>query len=663
MHRRGQQCWLLLLWYTMKLYLHHIFIVTLISLIYFIGWENFDLPQRSTSISISDFLTKSVAFDLLGFLTGHVISIFTTVLLIYYLSLPYKKETPLYFPYIHISITCLLIASIICFGIDKYPKIEISILSADTIIPSSKTIIFCTLSILFFLSLTYILKERSKLSLFFFIATITIFFSPYINYETNKIFKKLAPAPDVIIIGLDSVSYNQLQKNIDQLPSIATITSAGVSYTDAYTPLARTFPAWNAILTGLYPASTNIRYNLTEFNEQSLQNNLARDFKKLGYETIFAQDERRFSNINEEYGFDITYGPKVGASDFIIPSLSNNLFSAYFSSSYLGSLFFSNLKHNRVSSLTYIPESFNTSIEQHIKDSSKAIFLAIHYCLAHFPYTWSNSSEDHLSGEIELHRSALSKIDTQIGSLISTLKDTGRFDNSIIILLSDHGEGLGNKNDLLIPNSEKYHRLLRGHGNSVISKDQNNVILHINTPEHRKNNTLRYDKNTVSLVDVKPTLETLVNLHPTKTDGKNILPTPTTIIKGATENVAYIETGIQIELPQPNASQRQLANVANKLMTSYYVNEKGLLTISKDFFKYNLLKKQFAEISNSQISIFDPSLDNNNILIYDRLENEKNQYKCTQFENSECWHAQRLICHSLPAYLSNRYVTCAPPKI
>ena len=633
----------------------YIFLTILLYLIYFVGWSTLELQDRGSAFSIHDFINTAVILDLLLFFASHVFLLILIYIYTHIISVSSEYILKKSYTYTYIVTIFILLGSIINFGIYNFPNLEISLVSSQTNIAQSPYIYITLIVILsIFSTSTNIIRKNFAHSIFLALSTLYIL-SPYITQHPEKIIPTptTSTSPDVIIIGIDSVSFNQLEENIKDLPNLSALTETGITYTNAYTPLARTFPAWNAIITGNYPATTGVRFNLNEFNNLSLQNNIVRDMNLQGYETVFAQDERRFSNIDERYGYNTVYGPLIGASDFIIPALSDNIISSYFSAAIFGEYLFPNIFNNRVSPKTYSPTSFTNSINKHIKKTSSALFLTIHYCLAHYPYTWSNSS-DELGGEEHMHKRALFEIDKQIGSLIKTLKTSKRFDNAIIVLLSDHGEGLGSSPEVLIPESEAFHRLLRGHGNSVLSKDQNNVVLHISTPELRVLNQKKITSKIASLVDLRSTISKLVGLPNPTTDGQDLFDGDT---NQAQRNI-YIETGIQMELPAANTSESELADMTKHLIKSYYVNDEGLLTITPDFAKDNIMKKQFASISAYQIKIFDPTILENNVLVYDRIAETKDQYSCSVKDNTDCEAIKELACKLLPVSKANQLVQC-----
>lgn len=78
-------------------------------------------------------------------------------------------------------------------------------------------------------------------------------------------------------------------------------------------------------------------------------------------------------------------------------------------------------------------------------------FLFINYLDAHEPYfghrqfaeSFNQSAEGGSSTDLQRYQQEVAYVDQQIGQLFDRLKDNGKFDNSLIIVTSDHGEGFG----------------------------------------------------------------------------------------------------------------------------------------------------------------------------------------------------------------------------
>lgn len=571
------------------------------------------------------------------------------------------------------ALTCfiLLVYSLLGFALQHYPWLELAIIS-DSLSATSPyqqigTIAFLSLSGLLLFSFLYNLKSSRKiaasqlLAILFFVTPLTSIHLPQ-ALESHAAGVTTAKAdtqrqqPDIIMVGLDSVSLYQARENADQVPFIASLLQRGITYEQAFTPLGRTFGAWNSILSGRYPKHHGARFNLTEFRPKQIQQMLPTDLKELGYYNIYTQDERRFNNINEEYGFDTTVGPAVGAIDFIIPLFADHLFTAYFTNSDIGKWLLPSLYNNRASSITYDPAVFTKSILQETEASpeNKPLFMASHFCLAHFPYRWRTFATDSVNGnreEVPLYRQSLKALDQQIENLFRGLHQQGRLNNAIVILLSDHGEGLGVEPPLwvdwpkeLLVNSPlgEFSQILRGHGNSLLSRDQNSVILNIF--QTRKNLTTRTIQSPVSLIDIRPTILSLLEQPVSHiVDGIAI---PPAVQHAQQSRYLFMETGMMMDLPQPDATASELAAKVKDSAAGYVINPQGRLIINEDFIHYNESRKQFGVVHNDHLLISTPD-NSNNFLLVNRSSKQWAKMTQTELENSEQSHLlDALNCYS-----------------
>lgn len=360
--------------------------------------------------------------------------------------------------------------------------------------------------------------------------------------------------PNIIVIGLDSlrpdfISY--INKSGVDTPHINHFLRRSTNFTEAYTPLARTFPAWISILTGKHPKKTKARVNLNDATSLIAQDTVPKELQKVGYFTAYATDEKRFSNITTDYGFDQVLGPDMGISDFLLGGLSDFPLTNLIVNLPLGRLIFPYNYSNRAAAITYDPNSFIQIIanELHPK-KDKPLFLAVHFCLTHWPFTWANNQQKGSVSLVQRYRSSIKRVDEQFDRLLALLKAKGLLKNSWVILLSDHGTTLGLEGDRLINrnyyrgNLNKLHWVTvnklsqtdnrpdkfkpcyqlntsYGQGTDILSLKQYRVLLAFSSSNQAQKN---YSNNTrVSLLDIAPTILDLINLPSIKnSDGVSL---------------------------------------------------------------------------------------------------------------------------------------------
>jgi hypothetical protein len=342
--------------------------------------------------------------------------------------------------------------------------------------------------------------------------------------------------PNVIVIGIDSLRSDLVGNPGGSwlTPAIDGFLSEARVVSDTITPLGRTFPAWISILTGDHPQSTGARENLIPRDALEIESTLADRLRSLGYRTVFATDEVRFSNIDTSYGFDIALTPTVGAADFLLGTANDLPLSNLIVNTRLGALLFPASYANRGVAVTYRPETFIDRLAAGVEFGSPT-FLAIHLTLPHWPFRWAEDQHsvfEDSGPQPYAYLAALVGVDRQFRQLMELLEQRGALDNSIVVLLSDHGEGLGLPQDNLIgsPAARAVTGSLRvatwGHGTSVLSPHQSQVLLAFRGYGQEQFAAGRQSPVDVpaSLEDVTPTLLDLIGeLSPTdQFDGRSL---------------------------------------------------------------------------------------------------------------------------------------------
>lgn len=260
--------------------------------------------------------------------------------------------------------------------------------------------------------------------------------------------------PDIIIIGLDSLRPDftgYFGSQTAHTPNIDAFLREARVFNQAYTPLARTYPSWISVLTAKYPKHNFARNNLVNPGRVITNETLPRRLRRAGYETVYATDEKRFSNITEAYGFDRVLGPRMGVNDFLLGSLTDfplgNLLVNLPGANWLLPYNYG----NRAAAVTYNPESFLRLVRLGlVSRTDKPLFLSIHFCLSHWPFTWAGDGMRSSAKMPDLYRNSVQGVDRQLGELMEILKANGLLENSLVVLLSDHGTALGLPGDRII---------------------------------------------------------------------------------------------------------------------------------------------------------------------------------------------------------------------
>jgi len=139
------------------------------------------------------------------------------------------------------------------------------------------------------------------------------------------------------------------------------------------------------------------------------------------------------------------------------------------------------------------------------KNWQKKFFLWMHLYDPHFPYNPPEPYRSEYAGR--LYDGAIAFADEQVGRLVRLLKEKGVYQNTVIVLAGDHGEGLGE-------HGEKTHGFF-------IYNSTMHVPLLVRVPGGAVGRTV---VDPVSLVDLMPTVLEAVGVEtPAQVQGKSLL--------------------------------------------------------------------------------------------------------------------------------------------
>jgi hypothetical protein len=344
--------------------------------------------------------------------------------------------------------------------------------------------------------------------------------------------------PNVIFIGIDSLRRDVVGggTGLGVTPHLDAFLSEGAhQFSDAITPMARTFPSWISVLSGRYPRSTGARENLMPRSALTSFRTLPEILRERGYRTFYATDEVRFANIDESFGFDRVVTPTIGVADFLLGKASDLPLSNLVSNTTLGRWLFPATYSNRAVAHTYRPETFSSWLDGEIEAGGPQM-LAIHFTLPHYPYRWAEPDDvifDRSSDLAYQYQNAVIAADRQFGRLMHTLERKGLLNNALVAVLSDHGEALGIPGVDVLMRAAEVRRVLGpmrvgiyGHGTSVLSPHQYTTLLAFRGfGSAAFPMTARVHDAPVSLVDLAPTvLEMLGAPADAGLDGRSLRP-------------------------------------------------------------------------------------------------------------------------------------------
>ncbi|MEQ8768614.1 MAG: sulfatase-like hydrolase/transferase [Planctomycetota bacterium] len=303
--------------------------------------------------------------------------------------------------------------------------------------------------------------------------------------------------PSVLLISIDTLRADHLGTYGDasaRTPSLDALAKEGVTFLDAQAPVPLTLPSHTTLMTGLDPYLHGVHDNGLFVVPPSAQT-LAESLRAEDYWTgavIGSYPLIRRFGIDQ--GFEV-YDDRLAVSG----TMSGEIVER---------------PANEVTDRTI-------ALLKRAADSGKAFFLWAHYFDPHFPY---EAPAKHTQGADSPYAAEVSFTDAQVGRLLDELDALGLEENTLVVITADHGESLGQHQELT-------------HGTFAYS-----ATLHVPWLM-RMPGKLPAGKRVESLVrtqDIAPTILDLLELPPLRAaGGQSVRP----LWSGKSDDrVAYCET-------------------------------------------------------------------------------------------------------------------------
>jgi len=264
----------------------------------------------------------------------------------------------------------------------------------------------------------------------------------------------------VVLISIDTCRADRLgcygyDKNTT--PNIDSFAEDSVLFKSVVAPIPFTFPSHLSMMTGTIPPYHGVHDNEGRPIPDS-HLTLAEILKEQGYKT---------AAIIASYVLNAKFGLNQGFDSY----------TEFKDDSYAPTVFVNGRRASETGRLT---------TEWLEENRHNKFFLFVHYYDAHFPYDppepFDAEFKDPYDGEV-------ASVDESVGRIMEKLKELGLYDNTLIIITSDHGEMLGEHEE-------------EGHG-YYIYESAIKVPLIIKIPGSRKH---RIVDDTVGLIDIFPTV-------------------------------------------------------------------------------------------------------------------------------------------------------------
>ncbi len=319
------------------------------------------------------------------------------------------------------------------------------------------------------------------------------------------------PGKKVIVLSIDTLRADMLNcygGNSHVMPTLDALAATGMVFRNAIAPMGTTFPSHSSMFTGLYPRVHGVRWNGDSLSDE--HTTLAEILSANGWITgAFVSYKAMLSKGGLDQGFQRLSDPRSarGAKGIRSGREVNDL------------------------ALGFLDEVLEKSPE-------KDVFLWLHYFEAHSPYPLTDYAKKsfgdyqgpmddgaEVSEMIDLNRSAnpsaedfaafralyegrVLEADKLVKDLVDGLKERGVFEETIIVVVGDHGQLLGE------------HQMV-GHGPLLWQKvlDVPFIVINPYSP-HAGEEITR-----VGVIDLTPTVLEMLGFEPVEgMQGRSLLP-------------------------------------------------------------------------------------------------------------------------------------------
>ncbi len=227
--------------------------------------------------------------------------------------------------------------------------------------------------------------------------------------------------PNLLLVTIDTVRTDRLGAygyGAARTPVIDALAERGVLFEEAYSPAPMTLPVHSSLLTGVLPPEHGARVNgmhkLAE-GVPTLAERLGREGYRAGaFVAAFVLDSR----FGLDRGFDVYDDDLTQAYEQEI----NQSLSSYRPGSVVVD-----------TALGWLGEG----------DSDQPFFAWVHLYDAHYPWHPHGAGVQDENAETGTYDGEVAYVDEQVGRLVEFLRANGLEEDTVIVAVADHGEGLG----------------------------------------------------------------------------------------------------------------------------------------------------------------------------------------------------------------------------
>ncbi|MEZ0123240.1 MAG: sulfatase [Candidatus Reddybacter sp.] len=431
--------------------------------------------------------------------------------------------------------------------------------------------------------------------------------------------------PNILMIGSDTLRADRLGsadyvRNLS--PHIDQLAEQGVSFSNCYTPLARTAPSLTSMLTGTWPHKHGIRTNYPYHEQLNLPvDNLIEGLNQAGYTTAAIADWAGADLGKINFGFkqlnmpqdqwNLKYLLRQGPAGI-------RLFLSLFCHNRFGKKFLPELYYLAGIPLTQQLYSDTRDLLSTMADNEEPFCINLFTATTHVPFgsnypyydlftpkDYSGDSQfimtklaspeeiiekQELGPEafdvpqiLNLYDGCVVQFDDEVGKLLTHLKDCGLADNTIVVIYSDHG-------------ADFFETGSWGQGNTLMGNDPSGrVPLIIHDPRQKQTKVV---KQTVRTIDIAPTLLELLELPPLKNmDGQSLAAAMNDPVVEL-NLLAYQETGLWLgKVPGAHPQHLSYPNLLELL--DIPDKKSGMMCIKPEFYS-RVVKAKDRSVRNDR---------------------------------------------------------------
>jgi len=445
--------------------------------------------------------------------------------------------------------------------------------------------------------------------------------SVFIIFLSLIILLSLAFSPEnhgrknIIIISSDSIRPDRISANgysRKTTPNLDEYMKNSLQLRGVMTTVPRTFPAWVSLLTSSTPLHHDIGHMFPRTRERSVQLESAVTYLRgKGYYTSVISEFAGDIFPRVDLGFDTVKAPDMNFKVIIRQIiLERQVFLMPFVLTKAGRFLFPELRD--LAKFSDPKMLTNECIDEIEKSGDKPFFISIFYSITHFPFSgnypyYNKFSDPDYKGPYKylkqivvslgkgkgnkknevprenrikdekqvnaLYDGCLNQLDFEIGRIVEYLKERGLYDDTMIIVTSDHGENLYDFSDYGIGHGEH----LRGYYANEIPF----IMMGGYIKEDDRGKTI----NTIgSIIDILPTAFDYVGLGvPNFFRGRDVLFPSKEKVR------AYAETGIWFD--------------NNKASDLFFYHERidypdisGLLEVDFNYRNEGVVKEEYQNV-------------------------------------------------------------------